>query len=73
MVPKTVLITGAQGGLGKALTHEFRKNDWFVIATDLDEKILKGEKHDGMLIGIVMDIGSTTASGFPSLLCYHFH
>jgi NAD(P)-dependent dehydrogenase (short-subunit alcohol dehydrogenase family) len=63
MVPKTVLITGAQGGLGEALTHEFRKNGWRVIATDLEEKILKEESPDGMLLGIAMDVSSDDSVG----------
>lgn len=34
---KTVLITGALGGIGQALCAEFRKSGYFVIATDRRE------------------------------------
>lgn len=31
---KTVIITGACGGIGKALTHEFHQAGYYVVATD---------------------------------------
>ncbi len=34
---KTVLITGAAGGLGKALSRKFLHKGWQVIASDVDE------------------------------------
>jgi short-subunit dehydrogenase len=58
MLPKTVMITGASGGLGKALANEFRKNGWHVIATDLEEKILKSENTDSMIRELAMDVSS---------------
>lgn len=33
--PRTVLITGANGGIGQALCALFRQNGWFVVATDI--------------------------------------
>ena len=33
--PRSVLITGANGGIGRALCALFQKNGWYVIATDL--------------------------------------
>ncbi len=63
MIPKTILITGAHGGLGEALTREFRKNGWFVIATDLPEKILKSESTDEMIREMVMDVSSDDSVG----------
>lgn len=35
MVQKTVLITGALGGIGKALCKVFDENGWIVIGTDI--------------------------------------
>jgi NAD(P)-dependent dehydrogenase (short-subunit alcohol dehydrogenase family) len=58
MNSKTVLITGAQGGLGSALTQEFKKNGWKVISTDLESKILKDEPEDNMQLRIAMDVSS---------------
>ncbi len=34
-IPRSVLITGANGGIGQALCTTFRKSSWYVIATDL--------------------------------------
>ena len=62
-MPKTVLITGAKGGLGEALVQEFRKNGWHVIATDLDENILNVEHADGMIREMAMDISSDDSVG----------
>jgi NAD(P)-dependent dehydrogenase (short-subunit alcohol dehydrogenase family) len=36
--PKTVLITGAAGGLGQALYRQFHSKGWRIIATDLLER-----------------------------------
>jgi NAD(P)-dependent dehydrogenase (short-subunit alcohol dehydrogenase family) len=63
MIQKTVLITGARGGLGEALTHEFRENGWHVIATDLEEKILNNENPDEMIREMAMDVSSGDSVG----------
>lgn len=34
MIQKTILITGANGGIGQALCHGFKKAGWYVVATD---------------------------------------
>lgn len=39
MTKPTVLITGASGGLGKALVHEFLMNNWMVTGTDIHDEI----------------------------------
>jgi NAD(P)-dependent dehydrogenase (short-subunit alcohol dehydrogenase family) len=58
MVSKTVLITGALGGLGKALTREFRVNGWKVIATDIEPKIISEGIQDEGVTYITMDVSS---------------
>jgi NAD(P)-dependent dehydrogenase (short-subunit alcohol dehydrogenase family) len=63
MVPRTVLITGAYGGLGQALVREFRENNWRVIATDLEEKFQGGENKDGMFLEMAMDVSSDDSVG----------
>jgi NAD(P)-dependent dehydrogenase (short-subunit alcohol dehydrogenase family) len=54
----TVLITGAGGGLGAALSGEFSRKGWFVIATDVEEKTLHGEKEQENFRRMVMDVSS---------------
>ncbi len=46
---KTVLITGAGGGIGRASVHHFATNGWRVIGVDRNEF---GEDfpHDGCFI-----------------------
>jgi NAD(P)-dependent dehydrogenase (short-subunit alcohol dehydrogenase family) len=58
MVSKTVLITGAMGGLGEALVTEFSGKGWNVIATDLGEKIAKVENTAGRVRYMEMDVSS---------------
>jgi len=55
---KTVLITGARGGLGQALMDEFKANGWFVIATDLESRITKKVSPGGMIREVAMDVRS---------------
>jgi NAD(P)-dependent dehydrogenase (short-subunit alcohol dehydrogenase family) len=55
---KTILITGACGGLGQALAHEFSTNGWHVIATDLESRITKKETRDSMIREVAMDVSS---------------
>lgn len=58
MERKTVLITGAKGGLGSALIHKFRNKGWFVVATDLEEMMPKEDNPDKMVLEIAMDVSS---------------
>jgi NAD(P)-dependent dehydrogenase (short-subunit alcohol dehydrogenase family) len=58
MIPGSVLITGARGGLGEALIHEFMEKGWDVIATDLEDKIRKDEMTGGRIREMVMDVSS---------------
>jgi NAD(P)-dependent dehydrogenase (short-subunit alcohol dehydrogenase family) len=55
---KTVLITGARGGLGQALINEFKANGWFVIATDLESRISKKAIPGEMIREVAMDVSS---------------
>jgi NAD(P)-dependent dehydrogenase (short-subunit alcohol dehydrogenase family) len=60
---KNVLITGARGGLGWALTTEFANHGWRVIATDLKEKTVPGNKwlaHD-RIWELPMDVTSAVS------------
>jgi len=41
---KTVVITGSARGLGFEMAKVFRKNDWNVVLSDLDEQKLKAAK-----------------------------
>jgi NAD(P)-dependent dehydrogenase (short-subunit alcohol dehydrogenase family) len=52
-VSKTVLITGAAHGLGKATAEAFRSKGWEVIATDKDPLVLEGQGSR-----FVMDVAS---------------
>src|SRR5512141_2656262 len=68
MEARTVLITGAKGGLGEALTREFRINGWHVIATDLEEKIRNVENPDNMIREMTMDVSSGESVGSAELI-----
>jgi NAD(P)-dependent dehydrogenase (short-subunit alcohol dehydrogenase family) len=46
------------GGLGKALTREFRLNGWKVIATDVERKVMAEGIQDEMVTSIAMDVSS---------------
>ncbi len=58
MRDRTVLITGAANGLGKALTEEFLNNGWVVIATDADRNALQQLDSNGNLFIKEMDVTS---------------
>ncbi len=47
---KTILITGATGGIGKAIAEYFLKKSWIVIATGRDIKKLENLKQQGAII-----------------------
>jgi NAD(P)-dependent dehydrogenase (short-subunit alcohol dehydrogenase family) len=55
---KVVLITGAARGLGRALTEVYVSNNWFVIATDVDEKAIMDLKKNPKILPIWMDVTS---------------
>jgi NAD(P)-dependent dehydrogenase (short-subunit alcohol dehydrogenase family) len=55
---KTVLITGAKGGLGEALVSGFGKAGWQVIATDLEAAFPEGPKKIKNILEAVMDVAS---------------
>jgi NAD(P)-dependent dehydrogenase (short-subunit alcohol dehydrogenase family) len=63
MSQKTVLLTGAKGGLGLALTEEFLKNGWRVLGTDLESKISGDSTSNEMLERMVMDVTSDESVG----------
>lgn len=55
---KTVLITGAGRGLGRAIAEYFHANGWHVIATDLLPDLLTGlENKEGFTV-LPMDVAS---------------
>ena len=55
---KTVMITGAGRGLGRALAVQFHRNGWLVIASDISSELLTDlEGVDGYL-PVVMDVAS---------------
>ncbi|MCX6244822.1 MAG: SDR family NAD(P)-dependent oxidoreductase [Bacteroidetes bacterium] len=58
MEKKTVLITGAAGGLGQAVVSEFSERGWKVFATDLEAEILKTEYSDPGVRKMTMDVSS---------------
>lgn len=43
MGSKSILITGANGGIGQCLCETFKKNGWNVIATDLQDEIFEAD------------------------------
>jgi NAD(P)-dependent dehydrogenase (short-subunit alcohol dehydrogenase family) len=58
---KTVLITGAKGGLGNALVNEFADHSWKVVVTDLSEKICNDFHPGDRIIELPMDVTSEEA------------
>jgi acetoacetyl-CoA reductase len=63
MEMKTVLITGAMGGLGVAMTEAFYKNGWHVIATDLSGETGNKSKQPEKVRDIIMDVSSGESVG----------
>jgi NAD(P)-dependent dehydrogenase (short-subunit alcohol dehydrogenase family) len=58
MERKTLLLTGAFGGLGLTITDEFSANGWNVIATDLENKIPEKQPADELIRVVAMDVRS---------------
>jgi NAD(P)-dependent dehydrogenase (short-subunit alcohol dehydrogenase family) len=58
---KTVLITGAGRGLGRALAKAFRARGWAVIATDLVPDLLKDLPDTEGYLAIPLDVTSKTS------------
>ena len=56
MATKSVLITGAGGGLGRALLELLVSHEWRVFATDYCEEALDHVRHDPDVIPLVMDV-----------------
>ena len=54
---RTVLVTGAGGGLGRAMCQEFAKEGYRVLSVDLDEETAKGGVDDAVAV-------DGTAAGF---------
>jgi NAD(P)-dependent dehydrogenase (short-subunit alcohol dehydrogenase family) len=55
---KTVLISGAGRGLGKAIAEAYHKAGFRVIATDFDEDLLKENKGKDDYLTLSMDVSS---------------
>jgi NAD(P)-dependent dehydrogenase (short-subunit alcohol dehydrogenase family) len=54
---KTVLITGAANGLGKALAEEFARNGWMVFAADIEPVL----SYHPDIISLQMDVTDTAS------------
>lgn len=55
-IGKTVLITGASSGIGRALAEEFAKHQFNIIAVGLHEDLLHALKKDLLTYAIGVDI-----------------
>ncbi len=53
---KSIIITGAAGGLGKALVNACRISfpDYIIVATDISTEV--ESMYDGQVLGIIMDV-----------------
>jgi len=56
MTKKTVLITGAGGGLGHALVERLVAGGWKVFASDINTDLLRSSMHDPSVVPVVMDV-----------------
>jgi len=56
--PKTVFITGAAGGIGRATAIAFARKGWLVAATDIEEEPLQELSSYGKVIIRRMDVTS---------------
>jgi short-subunit dehydrogenase len=63
---KTILITGAASGMGRALTLDFATQNAFIIATDKDEKGLAETlalSNTGNIQSFILDVSNKAAIG----------
>ena len=67
MIKKSVLITGANGGIGKALCEEFTNEGYSVIATDRDSGECECEKFIQIDINEFLSASSNNSPDFNSL------
>ena len=58
MTKRTALITGAGGGLGRALVERLVASGWKVFAADISEEVLRSSMHDPDVVPVVMDVTS---------------
>ena len=58
LLKRTVLITGAGGGLGQALVNEFSVRNWRVIATDVGDKFTVERYPSQEIWKLPMDVTS---------------
>jgi len=56
MTKKTVLVTGAGGGLGHATVERLVAGGWKVFAADISRDLLRDSTHDPDVIPLVMDV-----------------
>jgi len=53
---KTVLLTGAMGGLGAAIINVLIKNKWHVFATDINSGVFDKYKDNDAITPVLMDV-----------------
>lgn len=56
MTKKNVLITGAGGGLGHAMSERLLASGWRVFEADLSKEMLRSSVHDPDAVPLVMDV-----------------
>jgi NAD(P)-dependent dehydrogenase (short-subunit alcohol dehydrogenase family) len=56
MTKKSVLITGAAGGLGHAAVARLQAQGWKIFAADIDMDLLRSSAHAPDVIPVVMDV-----------------
>jgi len=56
MPKKTVLVTGAGGGLGHATVERLAANGWKVFEADISKDLLRSSMHDPDVLPVEMDV-----------------
>jgi len=59
---KSVVVTGAAGGMGRAVCELLAKKHWCVLAVDRDEENLKWTDRAGNIVAMVADITSAQSN-----------